>query len=101
MKFFKKIYFQNFGLNWFCQCTAEYPTAAEILENSTYVDDVGFSVEDGSEANKITDKIDEILRHGMFSVKCWNSNAPEVDHNLDEDTVCVLGYISGITKMIR
>ena len=69
-----------------------YPSGAEVLENSTYVDDIGYSVEDSKEAIKIAEEIDEILRHGKFSVKCWNSNGPNVDQYPNQIEVDVLGH---------
>ena len=69
-----------------------YPSGAEVLENSTYVDDIGYSVEDSKEAIKIAEEIDEILRHGKFSVKCWNSNGPNIDQYPNQIEVDVLGH---------
>ena len=70
----------------------KYPGGAEVLEHSTYVDDIGFSVEDDVAANKITNEIDEILRCGNFSVKYWNSNALTVDQFQEQNVVDILGH---------
>ena len=70
-----------------------YPLGTEILENGTYVDDIGYSVESREDANKIANEIDEILKHGKFSVKYWNTNSSAVDKSPNEDIVGVLGHL--------
>ena len=71
----------------------QHPLGADILGNSTYVDDIGYSVEDSTKANEIADEIDKVLNYGKFSVKYWNSNSLCVDKNSSECTVNVLGHI--------
>ena len=53
---------------------AEYPKAAEVLEKSTYMDDICESVDTKQEARELTDNIDKVLKTGGFSVKEWICN---------------------------
>ena len=53
---------------------AEYPKAAEFLENSTYMDDICESVDTKQEARKLTADVDKVLKTGGFSVKEWICN---------------------------
>ena len=68
------------------------PIGAKVLENDTYIDDVGHSTADSTTANRITGEVDEILEGGKFSIKVWNSNSSDVDRYLDEKIVDVLGH---------
>ena len=68
------------------------PIGAKVLENDTYIDDVGHSTADSTTANRITGEVDEILEGGKFSIKVWNSNSSDVDRNSDEKIVDVLGH---------
>ena len=69
-----------------------YPTGANILDDNTHVDDVGFSDPEETKSNQIIQEVDEILSRGRFIIKIWNSNSPKVDQNPDEETVDVLGH---------
>ena len=53
---------------------AEYPKAAEVLEKSTYMDDICESVDTKQEARELTDNIDKVLKTGGFSVQEWICN---------------------------
>ena len=63
----------------------KYPLATSILENDTYVDDIGFSAEEALE-------VDKILSCSKFSVKTWNSNNIELDQNTKCNMVDILGH---------
>ena len=60
------------------------PIGAKVLENDTYIDDVGHSTADSTTVNRIVGEIDKILEGGKFSIKVWNSNSPDVDRNPEE-----------------
>ena len=53
---------------------AEYPKAAEVLEKSTYMDDICESVDTKQEARELTDNIDKGFKTGGFGVKEWICN---------------------------
>ena len=75
---------------------AEYPKAAEVLEKSTYVDDICESLNKKQEARELTDNIDKVLKTGGFSVKAWicNETLKEREMNLyKEDEEKVLGTV--------
>ena len=60
-----------------------FPKAAEIILNSTYVDDVVDSVENVEEAHKITNDICCLLQPGNFYIKGWSiSGHPQSTVNL-------------------
>lgn len=74
----------------------EYPKAAEVLEKSTYVDDICESLNKKQEARELTDNIDKVLKTGGFSVKAWicNETLKEREMNLNkEDEEKVLGTV--------
>ncbi|XP_063960332.1 uncharacterized protein LOC129280086 [Lytechinus pictus] len=52
----------------------ESPKAAQILKESTYMDDICFSTPTEEEAIQLTDEIDKALGDGGFNVKGWVSN---------------------------
>lgn len=52
----------------------DYPEAAEVLTNNTYMDDICDSVDTLQEARKLTEDIDKVLKTGGFTVKGWISN---------------------------
>ena len=52
----------------------DYPEAAEVLTNNTYMDDICDSVDTLEEARKLTEDIDKVLKTGGFTVKGWISN---------------------------
>ena len=69
------------------------PAGAAVLENNTYIDDVGYSTDTDHEANGIKNEVNTILGQGKFSIKSWNSNSTLVDENPDAVKVDFLGHI--------
>ena len=53
---------------------AEYPKAAEVLEKSTYMDNIYESVDTKQEARELTDNVDKVLKTRGFRVKEWICN---------------------------
>ena len=70
----------------------EYPQGAAKLEDTTYVDDVGYSERDEESAGQVQIEVDRILEKGKFSIKVWNSNSRVVDQNPEESEVEYLGH---------
>ena len=68
------------------------PIGAKVLENDTYIDDVGHSIADSTTVNRIIGEVDKILEGGKFSIKVWNSDSSDVDRNPYEKIVDVLGH---------
>ncbi|XP_033643441.1 uncharacterized protein LOC117303376 [Asterias rubens] len=52
----------------------QFPDAARVLKENTYMDDICDSVHTVNEAKKLTSEIDEVLAEGGFRVKGWLSN---------------------------
>ena len=70
---------------------AEYSKAAEVLEKSTYMDDICESVDTKQEAREITDNIDKVLKTEGFSVKEWICNETlkeNVDSTEEKEKFC-------------
>ena len=67
-----------------------YPKAAEIVLESTYVDDIVNSVSSKDEADSITKDICSLLQPGNFHIKGWNISGETdsalnlCDNNIDE-----------------
>ena len=55
---------------------AEYPQAAETIENSMYVDDVLDSRETVEEARELQKQLSTVLKNGGFDLRKWSSNQP-------------------------
>ena len=70
----------------------KYPRGA-FLEKETYVDDIVFSDETTLKASEAITEVDTILAEGKFNVKLWNSNVLEIDQNIEETIVDVLGHV--------
>ena len=72
-----------------------YPEAAEIVINSTYVDDIIDSVESVEEASKITNDICHLLEPDNFHIKGWDiSGQPQPSINLcDSGSIKELGVL--------
>lgn len=51
----------------------DFPDGAEVLDNGTYVDDIGFSKDDTEDANRTMKQIDTILATRKFKVKSLGS----------------------------
>jgi len=52
----------------------DYPEAAQVLTNSSYMDDICGSVDTVVQAQKLTADLDKVLESGGFVVKGWMSN---------------------------
>ena len=67
-----------------------YPKAAEVVLESTYVDDIVNSVSSKDEADGITKDICSLLQPGNFHIKGWNISGETdsalnlCDNNIDE-----------------
>ena len=71
-----------------------YPEAAETLKN-TYMDDICDSVTSLKIAEKLTDKLDNVLVKGGFKAKGWVSNYLEMKNvNQSEQSLKVFGGAS-------
>ena len=60
-----------------------YPRAADIIINSTYVDDIIDSVESISEARDITEDITKLLHSGNFHIKGWSISGESQSSSVD------------------
>ena len=79
----------------------QYPEAAKIVLDSSYIDDICDSVENIQVAKQRTKEIDKLLEPGAFRIKKWNytsapntqstfehrtsENAPTTEHDNDPD----------------
>uniref|UniRef100_A0A8D8XKE2 Uncharacterized protein n=1 Tax=Cacopsylla melanoneura TaxID=428564 RepID=A0A8D8XKE2_9HEMI len=61
---------------------SRFPMAADVLENSIYVDDILCSVSDVESAGKLRDELISLLAAGKFALRKWTSSHPEVLGNL-------------------
>ncbi len=52
----------------------DYPEAAEALTKNSYMDDICGSVDTVTQAQKLTEDLDQVLESGGFVVKGWTSN---------------------------
>ena len=48
-----------------------YSKATNVIQNSTYVDDIIDSVDSLNEAKELTEDIDKLLQPGGFEIKHW------------------------------
>nr|CAI5854727.1 unnamed protein product [Callosobruchus analis] len=55
-----------------------FPRAAEVLENSVFVDDIVSGANDISEALKLQSELISLLKCGGFELKKWMSNVPDL-----------------------
>ena len=46
-----------------------YPKGANVIQNSTYVDDITDSVDSLNKAKELTEDIDKLLQQGGFEIK--------------------------------
>ena len=67
------------------------PIGSDILNTSTYVDDITHSEPNDENAAKAIEETDNILSKGKFSIKVWNSNSVTVNRN-PEIIVNILGH---------
>ncbi|KAK3696586.1 hypothetical protein QZH41_005861 [Actinostola sp. cb2023] len=70
----------------------EFPEAAKELQEHAYVDDIGGSRPNVTEAKQITEDIDTILAKGQFQIKAWHSNSKEIDQSEGEQSTDLLGH---------
>ena len=65
---------------------SQFPNAAEIVDNDSFVDDIIFSVDDLNVAKSRMLEIETILQKGGFEIKEWivsnNCNNPEIISNI-------------------
>ena len=61
----------------------EFPLAAEVIYNSFYVDDCLTGTTDSKSALLLQQQLTELLFHGGFVLRKWNSNGPSVLHGED------------------
>ena len=63
------------------------------LQEIAHIDDVGFSAETSTLAKKTKMEVNDILKHGKFSIKKWNSNSTHLDENPENPISDFLGHI--------
>jgi len=64
----------------------EFPVAAQVLKDNTYMDDICDSVRTEEEARELTKRIDSVLDTGGFKVKGWLSNKAKNSDAEQENT---------------
>lgn len=62
---------------------AEFPSAAEILQHHTYVDDVLFGDDDAMKLRQTRDQLIKLLRRGGFELRKWASNSHHLLADID------------------
>lgn len=65
----------------------EYPRAARMIINNTYLDNIVNSMKDQDEANNLVRQINHILNHGGFVVKQWKVSRCDESLNEKSDQV--------------
>ena len=63
----------------------EYPHAASMILNNTYVDDIVNTVKDRDEANNLVRQTNHILNHDGFAVKHWTASGCDESPNEKSD----------------
>ena len=61
--------------------------ACNIIQNSTYVDDVTGGANDPNTAHQIIQALTQLLLKGNFKIHKWASNCPELLDRLDENSL--------------
>ncbi|XP_055644340.1 uncharacterized protein LOC129780287 [Toxorhynchites rutilus septentrionalis] len=56
----------------------QYPTAAKILSEDFYMDDLLSGVDNAEQGVKIYNELTRLLRSAGFTLRKWNSNCPEI-----------------------
>ena len=69
----------------------EFPAAASIIAESTYVDDIISSVNSLDDAARVTKDMDTILKSGNFEIKNWTISGHKDIINIDNSSEKVLG----------
>ena len=64
----------------------DFPEAAQVLKDNTYMDDICDSVRTEEEARELTKCIDNVLETGGFKVKGWLSNKAKNSNTEQENT---------------
>nr|CAI5833897.1 unnamed protein product [Callosobruchus analis] len=64
-----------------------FPRAAEILENSVFVDDIVSGANDISEALKLQGELISLLKCGGFELKKWMSNVPDLLQSVSQSVL--------------
>lgn len=63
----------------------QYPLAAKVLINNTYIDDCIFGAPSIAELKKVCDELIELLRLGSFELHKWSSNNHKILSNIPRD----------------
>ena len=75
----------------------QFPEAAMIVENDSFVDDIIFSVDNLDEAKSRMSEIETILSEGGFEIKEWliskDSNVEDSKINISSDNDKILGIL--------
>ena len=59
----------------------KYPEAAELIINSSYMDDLIDSVKSFEAATELAQQVDKVLKYGGFFIKCWQFSFQESAHD--------------------
>lgn len=62
----------------------EFPHAAHVLRNHTYVDDIISGADTENEALTLQSQLISLLSHGRFELRKWVSNSPKLLSNLPD-----------------
>ena len=74
----------------------DFPEAAQVLKDNTYMDDICNSVRTDKKARELTKCIDSVLETGVFKVKGWMSNKaknPSTDQKERKEAAILYGGI--------
>lgn len=61
----------------------QYPKAAEVITKSFYMDDGIFGHDNFNELKILCKEVEFVLSQGLFMLKGWASNSPEIENNLN------------------
>lgn len=62
------------------------PLGSTVIKNQSYMDDIAGSCETEEQAEEVIHEIDRILESGLFKIKTWHSNSPELDQTGERET---------------
>ena len=74
----------------------DFPEAAQVLKDNTYMDDICDSVRTEEEARELTKCIDSVLETGGFKVKGWLSN--KANSNTDQEERKEAAILQGLNE---
>ena len=74
----------------------DFPEAAQVLKDNTYMDDICDSVCTEEEARELTKCIDSVLETGGFKVKGWLSN--KANSNTDQEERKEAAILQGVNE---